>query len=59
MLKKQLGVPEISELTGLKVATVHSYRHHKRIPKQDGFVGQSPYWWQPGRIDKWLKERSK
>ncbi|MBK7822801.1 MAG: hypothetical protein IPJ61_17495 [Tessaracoccus sp.] len=51
-----LDIAGVAEHTGLSVATLRSYQRDKTMPKADGSMGQSAWWW-ASTIDEWQDGR--
>jgi ParB/RepB/Spo0J family partition protein len=52
-----LGVSEIAELLGVKVAAIHQRRHRGSLPAPDMAVSSVPMWWR-STIERWQTGRS-
>lgn len=51
-----LDIAGVAEHTGLSVATLRGYVRDKTMPKPDGTMGQSAWWWS-STIDTWQDAR--
>lgn len=54
MNRRQCTLSEFAKMSGLKVETLRRYRTVGQLPKEDGMLGKSP-WWYEATITKWIK----
>jgi len=52
----QLTIAQVAEMTGLSAWTIRTYRVRGTLPKADGYLGVTP-WWYRSTIEKWIAER--
>ena len=53
---RMLSTQDVAARLGVKPATVSGYRHHGYMPKPDGKLGNTVWWWE-ATIDKWQAAR--
>ena len=53
---RQLSTQDVAARLGVKPATVSGYRHRGRLPKPDGKLGKTVWWWE-STIDAWQAAR--
>lgn len=53
---RMLSTQDVAERLGVKPATVSGYRHHGYMPKPDGKLGKTVWWWE-ATIDAWQASR--
>lgn len=53
---RQLSVTDVAERAGLKPTTVSNYASRGFMPRPDGHIGRTPWWWEH-TITDWLKSR--
>lgn len=52
-----LSATDIAEKLGVRVETIHRYRHRKELPPEDAKFGRSPAW-KEETIEKWREQRA-
>lgn len=53
---RQLSTQDVAARLGVKPATVSGYRHRGYMPKPDGKLGKTVWWWE-ATIDAWQAAR--
>ena len=46
----------VADMVGLKLSTIHTYNHLRKMPKPDVDLGGNPGWYKT-TIDRWIKDR--
>lgn len=53
---KILDSQAVADMVGLKLSTVHTYNHLRKMPAPDVDLGGNPGWYKT-TIDRWIKDR--
>ena len=53
---KILDSRAVADMVGLKLSTIHTYNHLRKMPEPDVDLGGNPGWYE-STIDRWIKDR--